>query len=88
MINSTSTKFAEELFGPEVLQVCDEERPEVKDVVPGEAVTFLHQYHLTAQEGRLDRCPQTARPRPNHQYLQEINTIKFISQGPAPITWT
>lgn len=33
MIYGTGAEFAEKLFGPEVFEVGDEERPQVKDVV-------------------------------------------------------
>lgn len=53
MINGSSTEFPKELFGAKVFEIGDEVRPKVKDIVPGEAVAFLHNDHLGPKEGGL-----------------------------------
>ena len=69
MIDSSCTEFAEELLGPEHLEIMDEERPEVKDVVPGETIPFLHNHRPPAQHHHLDSRPQPTRPTTDDQDL-------------------
>ena len=38
MIDISSAKLSKELFGPQGLEVVDEELPELEDVVPGEVL--------------------------------------------------
>jgi hypothetical protein len=46
MVNISGTKFAEELLGPDRLEVVDEKLPELEDVVPAEVVPPLDDYDL------------------------------------------
>ncbi len=46
MVNVSGTKFAEELLGPDRLEVVDEKLPELEDVVPAEVVPPFDDYDL------------------------------------------
>jgi hypothetical protein len=46
MVNISGTKFAEELLGPDRLEVVDEKLPELEDVVPAEVVPPLNYHNL------------------------------------------
>lgn len=71
VVNGSSTELAVELLGPEAPEVVDGERPEVKDVVPGEGISLLQHHHSGPQEPQLYCCTQTTRPRPDDHTLGE-----------------
>ena len=48
VIDSTRAKFAKKVFSSQRLEVMNEECPKVKDVVPGEPISFVHYCNLTA----------------------------------------
>ena len=70
MVDGSGAELSAELLGSQSAQICDEERPEVKDVVARETLSLLH--HLdprASQQGRLHRTAQATRARPYHQDL-------------------
>ena len=72
VIDGARAELAEEFLRPERLQVVNEVRPEVKDVVSREAISFLDDHRLASEECHLDGDPQSARPGSNYQHLQKM----------------
>jgi hypothetical protein len=46
VINGSSAKLAEKLFSAKVPQVINDKGPQVKDIVAGNSVPFLHNHNL------------------------------------------
>ena len=69
MVDRSGAELAEELLRAKRLQVGDEVRPEVEDVVAREAVPLLDDDGSAAEEGHLDGHPQSARARSDNQHL-------------------
>lgn len=64
----TGTEFAVKLFASHLLQVGDDKRPQVQDVVTRVAVPLLdHEDMRSTQQLQLDRRPQATRPAADHQ---------------------
>lgn len=69
VVNSASAEFSEELLGAERLEIVDEVRPEMEDVIAREALPLLHNHRLAAHQRHFDGGTQTARPATNNQHL-------------------
>lgn len=60
VIDGSGTEFPMKFLGAETSQVCDGERPQVQDVVPGEGVPLLHHHHLGPEEAEFYGSAQPA----------------------------
>ena len=76
MIYGPSTELAEELLCAEVLEVGDEERPQVQHVVTREPVSLLHDNGPPSEERHLYGSPQTTGPGAYNQDLENRNYNK------------
>ena len=54
MVDGSSAEHSVEFFGSELSEVFDGERPQVKDIVPGEGASLLDQFHIATQEETVD----------------------------------
>ena len=59
MIHGSGAELWVEHLYAEELEVLNDKRPEVEDVVPGEVVSLLDHDGAPAQQLRLDRSPET-----------------------------
>ena len=57
MVDGSGAELSEELFRAEGLQVVDDERPQMQDVVAWEAVALLHHHHLGRHSETLTPVP-------------------------------
>lgn len=71
MVDGPRAELPVELLSPELLEVGDDEGPEVQDIVARETVPLLHHHHLGTQQLSLDGRPQTTGARADDQDLGE-----------------
>lgn len=88
VIDGTSTKPSEELLGTEGFEVVNDERPQVKDVVPGDPVPLFHNNDFSTKQLSLDRRPQATRASANHQHLNIFKQTESFNMYTLPIKVT
>jgi hypothetical protein len=82
MIHGSGAELWEENFDSEELEVLDDERPKVEDVVPAEVVSLLDDDGASTQQLRLDRSPETARTTTDNANLNpKINGKMYMLRG-------
>lgn len=70
MVYCSSTEFPIELFSTKIFQICDEEWPEMKDIVAGEPVSLLHDNCPCPQQSCFYGNTETTYPPSYDNYLQ------------------
>ena len=69
MVERPHAKLRVKNFDPQGLEVADDERPQMEDVVSADVLSFLHHHHLGAQEGTLYGHAETAGACPDNKNL-------------------
>ncbi len=78
VIQRPSAEFAVELLGSEPTEVVNGEGPQVKNIVPGEALSLLQHHHLSPQQGQFDGRSQPTWPSTQHKTLREIRPLRWM----------
>lgn len=65
MVNGSSAELAKKLLSSKCLEVGNEERPEMQNVITGETVALLDHHSLGTQQGHFYGNTKTTRTRSN-----------------------